>query len=489
MKRITIFILIAFGCQQTTVNGQQTFSESENLSDSEAVLTKQKDNLSIAKLHYDSAYQCLVNYDYISALPKLIKVAELVERLPEDMTDEEMYLTARAYYQMGEVFMRMFINSYETETALRAARYQEMRQDTAWMLHTKIRIASSHQVMGNIDSVDHYINQIIPLSDSVNHIMDYYTTLDIIAQNYYEKKDYDTAFYLLKEKIKFKARHDVNTLGDSIVLGIAMFHSPYKYQSKPYLLKIFDKMSADSNANMRDMGAVASLLAKLYEEEGNEDSLVICNRLLPEYIQDMSNEKADDMTVRYMYENFKTERDKRLNELRLHKLLKEKKRNRNIVMSCVVIMLIISAAAVMIVMRKKTKKQWSYDDALNSFEQSDIVKRIKSNLTTGNGEKITVKNMEEYVDRQLSNMEFVELRNVADKCFERRFAQLSEQYPDLMPTDIHCCCLSLIGFTNTEMAILFGVKYNAINSRISKIKKIFNTEENLRDFVVKKLRN
>ena len=50
-------------------------------------------------------------------------------------------------------------------------------------------------------------------------------------------------------------------------------------------------------------------------------------------------------------------------------------------------------------------------------------------------------------------------------------------------------CLSLIGFTNTEMAILFGVKYNAINSRVSKIKKIFETEENLRDFVVKNLKN
>lgn len=483
MRRIAIFILLyAFIHQMSAACGQSLPSVDSCL------LSKQEDRLSAAKLYYDSAYQCLLNSDYISAMPKLIKISELVENLPEDMTDEEMHLIARAYYQMGYIFENMFINSYEAETMLRASKYQDIRHDSLWMLRTKVKLALSHQVMKNIDSVEYYLKEITPLSDSIKYFTEYYMTLYIEATNYYQKKDYDTSIYLHKEIINFKERHNENTIGDSLGLGITMFHSPYKYQSKPYLLKMFDIIATNPNANMRNMGAVASLLAELYKEEGNEDSLAICNKFLPDFIHDMAGEKADDMTVKYMYENFKTKRDQRLNELRLQKLLAEKKRTRNIVMSYAVALLIISAATVMMVMKKKNKKQWNYDGALSSFEQSDIVKRIKSNLTTENGEKISIKNMESYVDRQLSNLEFVELRNEADKYFEGRIARLSEQYPELMPTDIHCCCLSLIGFTNTEIAILFGVKYNAINSRISKIKKIFNTEENLRDFVIRHLR-
>lgn len=52
-------------------------------------------------------------------MPKLIKTAALVENLPEDMTDEEIHLTSRAYYQMAYVFQKMIMTSYAVETALK----------------------------------------------------------------------------------------------------------------------------------------------------------------------------------------------------------------------------------------------------------------------------------------------------------------------------------------------------------------------------------
>lgn len=438
-----------------------------------------------AMLYYDSAYQCLVEADYLAAMPKLIKTAELLENLPEDMSDEEMNLTARAYYQMGIIFDHMFINSYETETMLRSSKYQEIRQDSTWLLRIKVKIALNYHVMTNIDSAEYYIKQIIPLSDSTKHFAEYIMTLGLIADNYYHKKEFDTAFYLHKEKINFKLRHGQSTLGDSIALGIIMFHSPYKYHSKPYLLKMFDVIATNPKANMRDMGLPALLLARLYEEEGNTDSVAICNKYLPALVNDMGGEKADEMTVKYMYEQFKISRDERLNEM---KLQKDRKRNLNIIILCGSALLVMSAVILFIMRRKKSDVEWNYDDAMISFEQSDVVKRIKTVLTSDNGEKISVKNIEEFGDRKLANVEFAELRNCADKIFDGRITQLSEQYPELMPNDIYCCCLSLIGFTNSEMAVLFGVKYNAINSRISKVKKILDTEENLRDFMIKNLR-
>lgn len=160
--------IIAISCQLSAISGQQTV---------DTCLLIKEDKLSFAKQYYDSAYRYLANHDYMSSLPKLIKVAELIESLPEDMSDEEIHLTSRAYYQMGEVFSRMFINSYAAETALRASQYQDMRQDSVWMLYTKIRLAQSYQTMSEYDSVEFYIKQIIPLSDSVKHPDNYWVAL------------------------------------------------------------------------------------------------------------------------------------------------------------------------------------------------------------------------------------------------------------------------------------------------------------------------
>lgn len=475
MRRIWILLLLlAISCQLSAISGQQTV---------DTCLLIKEDKLSIAKQYYDSAYRYLANHDYMSSLPKLIKVAELIESLPEDMSDEEIHLTSRAYYQMGEVFSRMFINSYAAETALRASQYQDMRQDSVWMLYTKIRLAQSYQTMSEYDSVEFYIKQIMPLSDSVKHPDDYWVALNLVAKHHYDKKEYDTAFVLFQNIIDFKYRRNMTTLSDSVSKGILMFHSPYKYQSKPYLLKMFDMIATDPQVNMRDMGLMAFLLSKLYEEEGNKDSVAICNKFMPEFIDDMANDKSDEMKAKILYEQFKEERDSRLNEL---KLRKERIRNRNIAIYSVIVIIVLLIIA-NISIRRRNRKQHSskYEEKWKSIEQSELMRRIKSKLLTDDGEKITVKNIEIYNDRNLSSIDIIELRHLFDTTFDGLISKLAEQYPDLSPTDICCCCLSMANLTNSELAVLLGVKYSALHTRIVKIKKIFETEKSLRDFMVR----
>lgn len=476
MRRIlSAILLLAFCCQ---------LSATDTLANGKQPIANVLDNFSIAKLYYDSAYQYLTNYDFLSALPKFIKTAELVEGLPEDMSNEELHLTSRAYYQMGNVFRNMFMNPYEIETYHRATQYQDIRHDSTWMLYTKVALANAHQIVFNNDSVDYYLEQIIPLSDSINHFLEYHLTLHLIARNLYDRKEYDTAFYLMKERIKFKARHNEPTIGDSISLGILMFHSPYKYQSKPYLLKMFET-PADYRGNN---GLPAVLLAELYEEEGNNDSLIICNKYMPTFVRDLAENESDKMNMEMMYDNFKAERDKRLYELRLQK---EKIKNRNIAIYSVLTLLILSVVIIVIMTKKKNKELSDMqitDDTWKFFEQSELVQRIKSKLATDNGEKINVKNIEKYSDRNLTTLEFIELRAHTDKTFNGFISRLAEQYPDLTQKDIYYCCLSMIGLTNSEIAVLFGLTYNAISIRISKVKKTFNTDENIRDFLIKEMK-
>ncbi len=469
-KKIYIVLLLSISCLLLIANFQCSTNNRSY-------------NLDTAKSYYDSAYQCLVINDYSSALPKLIKTVELIESLPEDMNDEELHLTSRAYYQMGHVFQTMIINSYAAETALRASQYQEIRQDTTWMLYTKVRLATQYQNMEEIDSVEYYIEQITALSDSVKYLQEYYMTLGIIAFNYYQKKEYDTAFILFQDKINFKNRHNLSTLEDSVGLGILMFHSPYKYQSKQYLLKTFDMIARNNNVNMRDMGLTAYLLSKIYDEEGDKDSVNICNKLLPEFIDDMAHNKSDEMKMESIYEQFKSKRNQHLNELKLSK----EKRNVRIRFICSTLVILIVATAFLI--KKKTKKQQdivsNYAEKWSIVEQSELLQLIKSKLVTDNGEKITVKNIDKYSDRILSNIDLVGINNFVDNTFDGLFTRLVEQYPDLNQYDVYCCCLSLLGLTKSEMAVLLGVKYSAVSNRVAKIKKALNTEEEIRDFMIK----
>lgn len=45
--------------------------------------------------------------------------------------------------------------------------------------------------------------------------------------------------------IAFSSRRGLDTKGDSLALGIDMFYSPYRFQSKPYLLKVIDIEASD----------------------------------------------------------------------------------------------------------------------------------------------------------------------------------------------------------------------------------------------------
>ena len=444
-------------------------------------MSVRSERLSEAKLYYDSACQCLSNKELLPALNKFIKTAELVESLPEDMNDEELHLTARSYYQMGNVFVEMSNNAYQIETFLRASQYQNIRQDTAWRLYTKVALASSHLLVNNLDSVDYYLDQIKPLTDSTKFPYEYYRTLHIISKNYYEKKEYDTAFYLMKKLINFQIKHGKSAIGDSIMMGITMFHSPYKYQSKPYLLKMFET-PPDYWGNL---GLPAVLLAELYEEEGNDDSLNICNKYMPQFVNDLAGVESDNITAKLMYEQFKTERDKRLNEL---KIQKERKKYRDVAISIIFAILLLSAFVIIMVKKRKKSPHndaSKFDEAWKSLEQNELLQHIRVKLLTDNGEKITVKNIDKYSDRSINNIDFIKLQHQIDKTFDGVISRLSEQYPDLGPIDIYCCCMSIVGLTNSEMAVLLGVKYNAVSNRISKIKNIFNTEKNLREFMIK----
>lgn len=440
---------------------------------------RQSEHYDAAMISYDSGFYYHSNGNNYEALPYFFRTANLLEVLPEDMSYKDMNLTARAYHQIGRIMARCFQHRQGIDAFKQAYHYENIIQDTIWLNRTRLQLADEFWIMENVDSSEFYLNQVTYVDPGCEWMVS-----RLRADYCYERKDYDGAFRINKEIISEKHKAGMSTIGDSISLGILMYHSPFRLQSKPYLQKAFTKY-ADSITV--EFCAVVALLAEIYKLEGNSDSLAICSKFFVEYAKVGSEVQSQVMRLDFTYDDFVTKRNERLNQL-----FEEKNNRRETTLISVIIITVavVLFSVVVIVKTKKPKKKKldnNVEELIRAFGQSVIIQEIRKKIQSAGITKITIKNIEEFGDMALSNAEMMSLKDAANASMNGLMSRLMKQYPRLTDADAACCCLVLSGFSNSEIAVLFGVKYNALNARIVKIKKTFNIEESLRDFLVENI--
>ena len=203
----------------------------------------------------------------------------------------------------------------------------------------------------------------------------------------------------------------------------------------------------------------------------------------PTYVEAESERVSDGMLAVKQYEQFKAERDTWLQALREQKA--SQKRNTYLLLGGLAFFMLVAIIAV--VFKRRKKDNVSFAQSWAQFEQSDIFLRVRERLAA-NGGKISSKNVDDFSNLALGQADFVALKDAVDAAFGGFASRLAERYPDLSPADLNACCLALTGISHAEMAVLQGVKYNSFTNRISKIKKILGTEENLSTYLKKLLK-
>lgn len=406
----------------------------------------------------------------MEALPHFFAVANRLERLPEDMTEDEMLLTSKAYFQMANVFKPKMETNAEIDALRQALRYQTAISDTAWIIRSSLQLANALEVIQENDSASFYLNCVMPLIDTVSgDVEDYISARFLLSCLYYDKGEIDSCVMVQKQIIDFKARRGMDTKNDSIGIGINLFFANFHAAAKPYLLKVKE---ADFDDVKR--GAVMSLLGQIYEEENQPDSAAMFHVFSPTYVQAESERVSDGMLAVKQYEQFKAERDARLLALR------EQKATRKwiVTLLCMGLALVMLAVIVVAIVKRRRRRNASFAAGWAQFEQSDIFVRIRQRLAT-DAPKISSKNVEDFSHLALSQADFVALKDAVDAAFGGFATRLAARYPDLSPADLNACCLALTGLSHAEMAVLQGVKYNSFTNRITKIKKTLGTEESL----------
>ena len=122
-----------------------------------------------------------------------------------------------------------------------------------------------------------------------------------------------------------------------------------------------------------------------------------------------------------------------------------------------------------------------FEESYDRFCDSYIFKKIKSSL---DGITILTKNVQDYSNLQLSNKDLIDLTKTFNSCFHKAIPSMRKEFEGITTSDIKFIILIFMNITTTEIAALLGLTYSATNKRYNKIKNIFNTKEDLTQFLL-----
>ena len=414
-----------------------------------------------AQDEYDGGVACLQGDSLMEALPHFFEVANSLERLPEDMTDEEMLLVSKAYYQMSNVFCVKMEHNTEIEALRRALDYQKRVGDTTGILRSILSLAQAFEVVEENDSAWFYLDRLMPLLDTVSgDIWNYISAQNLLSSLYYDNNELDSCLVVQSNTIGFKARRGMDTKNDSVNIGINLFFSGRLADAKPYLLKVLEADLGDV-----ERGALMSLLVDIYQAENNADSAALFHAFHTDYVQAESERVSDGMLAVKQYEQFKAKRNARLQALRERKEARKK---------CFVwgsaVVLFVLAIAVFVAYHRRFKKK-----ATERHEEiSRDLQEVRGTLEAKELETLRLKAEAIYNDRLKNTAK--RIKKVFTEAYPDALDKLKVAYPDLSENDLDICVLSFFGFRVKEMADILDLRENTVAKYRSNLRKKTGTE-------------
>lgn len=460
-----------------------------------------------AKLYHSEAVDLFGNDSLKQSLSKFIDVLGLIESLPEYMTEEEKLLASKTYCNISRLCLSKLESNIRMIAIQRALYYQKVSEEVDTIVFSNIclTIASMFQSKTETDSVLYYLNMAKPYIDSTyNNGYVYLLSLHVLSTVYYNQEKYDSCFQVKRDMIAYKSRNGLDAKIDSMTLGIQMFHSPYRLQSKPYLLKALEYESDDITAGM-----VMLLLEKIYQEENNLDSVAFCQKYYKPYAQAEINRVLTTNVFFKLYDDYAEKRDAKLKALSERKEMKKKT-------SLILVAIVISALISFFIYRKYRMKFNKQTEHLNSIiadsefkhslidgkikkmnvelrKKEEIIKEKESELNEIRNKIERTPDIEAYYKSEicrkinsrrtsdvsaLSNEELALLLQTADKHLNNITMRLKEKYPKLNKDDMYYICLILLNTEEYNLQYLLGRNRKTVWYRLSKIKSMMNLENN-----------
>lgn len=426
------------------------------------------DKFLIARTHYSNGLILFQNDSLIEALDEYLNALKIIET--SDSITQHPRFTMLIHWQLGNLFSSQYMQEPAIVCYENALNYTGTSEDmpSDYTRLSKLLGAQYHRLQ-KYDTARYYYHealQSLPDTNNLdyNQLQFYNAMLDCVIGEADEQ-------YLGKLKKLAAQTSEPYRFTHFITIG------EFYYEANQYDSAIVYLKPAFNNINHVELKyRAADFLQNIYQNRG--DTLTASQYALyfTKHHEDDRVTNARTSTLNDMFQKHQQWEQQRLQTVEHQHFIKY-----ITLLSTLLILLILP-----ILLLKKKKPSTTFSSRFSLFEKSEIVILIRERLAK-NHDKMSVKNIDEQTELSLDNAGFVALRTAVDTYFDGLLKNLSTKYPDLNVNDLNCCCLAILGLSNTEMAVLLGVKYNSLTNRLAKIKKILNTEENLHDFLLKTL--
>lgn len=426
----------------------------------------QSSSYTSARTHYSNGLRLFQNDSLVEALDEYLNALKIMET-SDSMTQHPRFMML-IHWQLGNLFSSQYMQEPAIVCYTNALNYTGTSEDmpSDYTRLSKLLGAQYHRLQ-KYDTARYYYHealQSLPDTNSLdyNQLQFYSAMLDCVIGEADEQ-------YL--GKLKKLAAQTSEPVRFTHFITIGEFY----YEANQYDSAIVYLKPAFDNINHVELKyRAADFLQNIYQNRG--DTLTASQYALyfTKHHEDDRVSNARTSTLNDMFQKHQQREQQRLQTVEHQHFIKY-----ITLLSTLLILLILP-----ILLLKKKKPSTTFSSRFSLFEKSEIVILIRERLAK-NHDKMSVKNIDEQTELSLDNASFVALRTAVDTHFDGLLKNLSTKYPDLNVNDLNCCCLAILGLSNTEIAVLLGVKYNSLTNRLAKIKKILNTDENPHDFLIK----
>ncbi len=459
-------------------HGRASLQAAMQYFDSLAAQYPADDDLAVlaARSHYMNGVGYYENDSVVEACKEYLETLDLMENhfKDNDFVGYKAKFMTLTYNRLVDLFSSQFMMEPAIYCAQKSMHFCMIEPTSKYGLsNTIFKLGKYNDMLGKKDSAYQYYNQALEhLPDTNNRI--YRDIVSNMALLSYEL-DCDTEKTINDfEKIMKQTRNDEEILSRYIGIGYIYYNEGLYDSAIVYLKHVFENKSTD----VMKLKA-AEYLQNIYQstnnyEEADKYSKYLATNITSKYGDMMEVSILDKLFYDYLEQIKYNKRQREIIDKNRHR------RTNIIVISTTVLVFVF----VLLYFRKKKRITIpeSFNERCAQFEQTEIFRNIRGRLSANN-EKMSIKNIDGKSDMALTGADLMTLRTAVDKHFDNLTQRLARQYPELNATDINCLCLALIGLSNVEIAALLGVKYNSLTNRITRLKKILKTEDNIRIFL------
>ena len=458
--------------------------KSEKRSQSRKVARSQSDCLA------DSATQ-------IPCYPETLRPCDLNK---EDY--EKIRFLALTYTRLG----RLFYNENYCDLSIlkykKALKCVDIIEEKPFKADIYKQLGNSYHLSSMYDSALYYYKESLETSSNIVNKLDVEKS---IAQIISKEGDADSAIALIRNNLD-KIENYGSKTAYYATLG-EIFYGNYEYDSAIKYLKL--------TMNIPDKHTMlysSSILSSIYDSIGNDEMKNYYDKITLSFLGKEHNRSFDIAKLQDIYGQYLDRKQKRKNE---YEMIKEKKIHA-IYTFVTIIVIIVFIISIYITRNKHKKVKITYKETLhikdtkideNLMEIEKITKEneclnrmlkdIKNNTYI-----ITENNIIEYYNCDickhilreikmieeehlkinniscLSKEDLVSLEINANLSLNGYIKRIQNIFPELKKQDIHCICLSLLNLNEPTIAALLGKSYNAVWSRMKKIRNIMNINSN-----------